>query len=160
MEEGAASEERTEGVKIDQISGLVLVALAVYVCVHVFIALPVGSHHRPGPGYFPLLLAAILGVCGIIVFFSGRSSESFRSLTWPGLRQAFFIALCCLFAVYAIEPLGYMLTIFFILLFLVLIVERNKWWVAILLSFALAFGTYVVFRNFLSVPLPEGVLGF
>ncbi|MBN1103445.1 MAG: tripartite tricarboxylate transporter TctB family protein [Deltaproteobacteria bacterium] len=147
-------------IKIDQISGLVLVALALYICLHVVMVLPVGNHYRPGPGYFPLLLAAILGVCGIIVFFSGQSSPAFRSVDWPGAKKAFYIGLCCLFAVYAIEPLGYRLTILIILLFLFGVVERHKWWVTLALSLGLAFGTYSVFRGFLNVPLPEGMLGF
>jgi len=49
------------GLRSDQLSGLMLLALALYVGWENR-AYPIGTLQEPGPGYMPLLLAVFLGV--------------------------------------------------------------------------------------------------
>ncbi|MFL1875574.1 tripartite tricarboxylate transporter TctB family protein [Hansschlegelia beijingensis] len=49
--------------------------------------LPLGSALRMGPGYFPLMLAIILGVLGLIIIFKGlgRAPSPIGGVPWRGL---------------------------------------------------------------------------
>jgi hypothetical protein len=64
------------------------------------------------------------------------------------------------FAVSALERLGYRLTVLLVLAFLIGIVERRGWMQTLVFSFGLAFGSFFLFYTLLRVPLPEGPLGF
>ena len=65
----------------DQVSGLMLLALALYVA-WMNRAYPTGSLAEPGPGYVPLLLAIFLGVMGLLVALSGSKSIPLAALEW------------------------------------------------------------------------------
>ena len=149
-----------KGLRIDLISGTFLLALSIYIVIHSYISLPLGTHFNPGPGYMPMLLAVTLGVLSFIILVTSRHSASFKSLSWPGFFHAACIVGCCVFSIFAIERLGYRITILIILLFLFGYLERLKVWVFLLLSFGLTFGSYWVFHSLLRVPLPLGGLGF
>jgi putative tricarboxylic transport membrane protein len=49
--------------------------------------LPIGSAFRMGPGYFPLVLAGLLGVLGLIIMVGGMRSkgEPISRVPWRGL---------------------------------------------------------------------------
>ena len=55
------------GLKSDQVSGLILLGLALYIG-WLNREFPVGTLAEPGPGYVPLLLAAGLGGIGLLVW--------------------------------------------------------------------------------------------
>ena len=68
------------GLRSDQASGLMLVALAVYVG-WANRAYPVGTQAEPGPGYMPLLLAIFMGLMGILDRKSTRVNSSHMPLS-------------------------------------------------------------------------------
>jgi hypothetical protein len=144
---------------LDRISGIALLLLAVYVAVETRV-LPLGSHSNPGPGYLPLFLASLLAVLAAILIVRGILSPLWKSVKWPEKFHALAIIGCCFFAAFAVEPLGYRLTIILILGFLFGVLERMKVWWALTLAFALSWGSFWVFDHFLKVPLPRGGLGF
>lgn len=143
---------------IDRISGLALLIVAVFVAVETRV-LPLGSHSHPGPGYLPLLLSSFLAVLAVILIIRARISALFRSLKWPERYHALAIVGCCFFATFAIEPLGYRVTLIIVLGVLFGLVERMKIWWVVGLTLGLSFGSYWVFNNLLRVILPQGSLG-
>jgi hypothetical protein len=64
------------------------------------------------------------------------------------------------FAIFAIERLGYRLTVLLMLGFLVKVVEKRGWLVSLAFALSFSFGSYFLFYTILRVPLPEGPLGF
>jgi hypothetical protein len=143
---------------IDRVSGIFLLILGIYVAWETRV-LPLGTHHVPGPGYLPLLLALLLSVLGILLIVLRRKSPSLRTLKWAeGLHAAAIIA-CCLFATFAIEVIGYRVTMMIVLGFLFGAVERMKIWWALGLTLGLTFGSYWVFNDLLMVILPRGGFG-
>jgi hypothetical protein len=62
--------------------------------------------------------------------------------------------------VFAIERLGYRLTMLLMLAFLVKLVEKRGWILSLIFSFSLSWGSYFLFYTLLRVPLPQGPLGF
>jgi putative tricarboxylic transport membrane protein len=146
-------------VTIDRISGAALVILALLVFWQ-STALPIGTFRQPGPAYIPILLAFVLCLLGVLVAVTGRVSASFASRRWTEWRHAVAILAACAFAVFAIERLGYRLTLVLILLFLLKAIERRGWFLSVTLSLALAFGSFFLFNTLLRVPLPYGLFGF
>jgi putative tricarboxylic transport membrane protein len=145
---------------IDRIVGVFLFGLSAYVIIYSYVSLPLGTHSNPGPGYLPMLLGIVIAILALIILAQGRRAPAFRDLNWPGFSHSVGIVACCIFAILAMESLGYRITMLLILLFLFGVLERLKIWLALILSGVLTLGTYGLFHNLLNVPLPIGVLGF
>ena len=125
---------------------------------------PLGTAMDPGPGAAPLLLAGLLVIAGLwtaIVTISGppRPETEDSRLDRPGLQHAALVLGAAAFAATAINYLGYRLTVLAVLFVLVGIVERRPIVPALLLSAALAFGTYWLFVRVVRIPLPIGAFG-
>jgi hypothetical protein len=65
-----------------------------------------------------------------------------------------------LFSVFAIERLGYRLTVLLVVGFLVKLVEQRGWILSLSFAGALSFGSFFLFYTVLRVPLPHGPFGF
>ena len=73
-------------------------------------------------------------------------------------RLAGYVAGIAFFAL-ALEPLGALITIALLFLFMLKLVERRSWFSSITLTAVAVVGTWIVFGRMLSVPLPRGFLG-
>jgi len=144
---------------LDRISGAFLFVLGIVVAWEGRV-LPLGTHGRPGPGYFPLLLSVLLGVLGLLLFLRGRSSARLRSIRWQEAGHAAAILACSFLATFGIEKLGYRITMILILGFLFGVVERLKLWLVLVLTVGLSLGSFWVFDSLLRVILPRGGFGF
>ena len=122
--------------------------------------LPLGTFHRPGPAYVPVLLAALFLFLGIFLLLTAGRAPLLSSLRWSEWRHALAILVTCAFTVFAIERLGYRLTVLLALVFLVKIVERRGALLSLVFAAAMAFGSFFLFYTMLRVPLPQGPLGF
>ena len=60
--------------------------------------------------------------------------------------------------IFLLDPLGYPLCTFLLVLFMLRVTDPQRWAVALSLAAMTAFGSYVVFAIWLSVPLPRGPL--
>ena len=149
---------RHDGWASDRIAGAGLFLFAAAVAFETR-TLPIGSLSNPGPGYMPLVLAAVLAVLGLVVVWRGGESVSFGSVRWPELGHAAKILGACAFATAAFEPLGFRLTVLAVAVFLIGVIERRPPLAVALVSLALSFGTFYVFNDLLKTPLPVGVLG-
>ena len=122
--------------------------------------LPLGSFRQPGPAYVPVLLASLLLIFGVLLILTAGRAPSLSSLRWTEWRHALAILTACVFAVFAIERMGYRLTMLLVLGFLVKFVERRGWVLSLTFAFSLAFGSFFLFYTLLRVPLPQGPWGF
>jgi hypothetical protein len=143
----------------DRIAGgaLVLLALAV---IWESLSLPLGTFRQPGPSFIPILLALLLLFFGASLVLTGRAARSCSSLEWSEWRHAVAILTAALFSVFALERLGYRLTVLLMLFFLAKVVGRRGWALSLAFASSLAFGSFFIFHTMLRVPLPQGPLGF
>jgi len=144
---------------IDRVSGVFLMLLGLFV-VWERRVLPLGTASRPGPGYFPLLLAILLIVLGAILIVRGKDAAKIRSVSWPEAPHAVAILGCCFFVSLFMETIGYRLTLLLVLGFLFGVMERIKLWLTLVLTFGFSLGTFWLFDSLLRVPLPRGGWGF
>ena len=142
----------------DRAAGTALVLLAIVTAWETR-RLPLGTLHNPGPGYMPLLLAIILGALGMVVVLRGGSSPRLAELRWLEARHAAAILVGCAFAAFALERLGYRLTVVVLLMFLLGVMERKRPVVVAAVALGLSFGSFYLFSNLLRVPLPRGPWG-
>lgn len=142
----------------DRVAGLALLLLALLWAWETR-QLPLGTLRDPGPGYMPMLLAIILGALGLLVALRGARSPSFGSLRWPEAGHASAILLGCAFAAFALERLGFRLTVVVLLVFLLGALERKRPAVVAAVALGLAFGSFFLFSNLLKVPLPRSPWG-
>jgi hypothetical protein len=143
----------------DQVSGLVLTAIAVFVG-WANRAYPLGSLAEPGPGYTPLVIAVFLGVTGLLIALKGVSSRPLREVRWPEARRAAMILAACGLATYALEHIGYRITIAALLVFFLGVMERRKPAAVAVVAIGFSLLSYYLIGTLLRVPLPLGPGGW
>ena len=144
----------------DRVAAVVLVAFGI-VAVEEAAKLRIGSIVRPGPGFFPLVLAAAFTVVCLILAIGafrrrGAPVTEPASLDWTKIAAT----MAALF-VYAamLERVGFVVATFALLLFFFKALERQRWSVALAGSIVTACVTYLVFKIWLHVQLPAGPWG-
>jgi len=143
---------------------LIFLAAGIYGIVF-SVGLPFGRWNEPGPAVFPLALSILLCISGVLWFIRGkRNEETGRP---AGLKEApgrygtaaQIVGLTGAF-IFALEPLGYLLTSILYLFFLFFWVCRYKLWVASLFAATFGTGSWLFFGKLLTTPLPKGLLPF
>ncbi len=151
--------------KHDQMSSLVWLAFAIYICI-ASSRLSFGSFDHPGPGFLPLLVGICLGIFSIIAFLQAYLSKvtAEMALPWyPKERWKKLIGVLAVMFIYAfcLEILGFLVSTFLLLVSLFRAgMESQKWSVAIGGSAMASFASYAVFELWLKTQLPKGLLGF
>ena len=143
---------------VDRVAGVALVVIGL-VAIWESRVFPLGTLHRPGPAYMPVLLALLLVVFGIAVFVMGGRAPRFVDLGWPEWRHAVAIFGACAFAAWGLERFGYRLTMAVVVGLLLLGLERRGWALGLGLTVAMAWGSFYLFDTLLRVPLPRGPFG-
>ena len=120
---------------------------------------PLGSLHRPGPAYMPVVLACLMILFGIAIAAMGSRGRGMTEVGWEEWRHAVAIFAACAFAAWGLERLGYLLTMAGVLAFLLLVLERKGVILSLSVTIAMAWGSYYLFDTLLKVPLPRGPFG-
>jgi putative tricarboxylic transport membrane protein len=115
-----------------------------------------GSIARPGPGFFPVVLAAAFSLVCLALLVGairgrGEEAPAAAPLGWPKIAAA----MAALF-VYALvlEVVGFVAATFALLLFFFRALERQRWPLALAGSLVTALLTYLIFKVWLHVQLP------
>ena len=151
-------EQKRGGFRSDQFSGLMLLALALFVAWQNRVY-PVGTLSEPGPGYLPLLLAIFLGAMGLLIALGGGRSVPLSAMKWTEATRAIVILAACGAATLALERIGYRLTVIALLVFLLAVVERKRPLAAALVALGFSFASFYVVGDLLHVPLPRSPWG-
>jgi putative tricarboxylic transport membrane protein len=135
-------------------AGLALAAIALYEAGR----LPFGTARNPGPGFVPWWTSLALGGLAL-----GLLGQAFRANPTPGPAREWGLRVGGLLAAMAgyvlvVEPLGYPVATFLLVLFMLRVVEPYRWAVALGVAGFAAAGSYLVFAVWLKVPLPPGPL--
>jgi hypothetical protein len=146
-------------VTIDRVGGLALAALAIFTLWESR-KLPLGNLQNPGPAYMPVLLAVLLLVFAIFITTFGAGAPRMASVAWSEWRHAVAILAVCAFLALGLERLGYRLTIFGALAFLLGVLERRSIITTALFSGVFSAASFYLFATLLRVPLPRGPWGF
>jgi hypothetical protein len=113
------------GLRSDAVAGVVLMLIALVVGWQNR-AYPMGNLAEPGPGYMPLMIACALGVFGLLIAVRAGSSPLFNTLDWSEARRGIVMLIACGVAVFALERIGYRLTMIALLVFMLGVIERKR----------------------------------
>lgn len=148
----------------DLLASLFWLGISIFVCV-VSIKNDVGSLHAPGPGFLPFWSAFVLGALSLILLVTSHLGKTWKgqlSDMWKGLewRRVLWV-LGSLFLYPLLMPhMGYIITTFALIVFLLCFVERSKLWIEVASSLAITLVSYLIFFQLLDVRLPKGIFGF
>jgi putative tricarboxylic transport membrane protein len=126
--------------------------------------LGVGSLHRPGPGFIPVMIGVLLFLLSaallLITLWQGKSERAQLVLwkqkgSWGKILSSF---LTLLFYLILLNPLGYLITTFLFLTFLIRFVSGKGWGLALGIAVLTSAATYLLFAVALEVRLPQGII--
>jgi putative tricarboxylic transport membrane protein len=129
---------------------------------------PFGNLEDPGPAYFPTALGMIIVAMGVLLLIRERKTKEADAarISGPAVfrraaarRVVLYLAGMTVSAI-LLEVLGFVLTMFLMILFMMRTISPQKWKTAFFYSFISALGSLVVFRVLLKTQLPGGFLGF
>jgi hypothetical protein len=122
---------------------------------------PWGTPARPGPGFFPTMVAALLFAGALGTGLEALLREQPARVEWPrgaGRRRTILLALATVGYVVALPFLGHPIMGSLLTLAILRIMEMRQWRWMIPAAILLGVGSHVVFSALLGVPLPAGVL--
>jgi hypothetical protein len=123
-------------------------------------AYPLGTLQEPGPGYLPLLLVIFLGALGLLIALWGIRSGPLAAMQWTEAGRAIVILAACCVAAFALERLGYRITVIALLVFFLGVLERKRPVPVALVALGFSFASYYLVSDVLHVPLPVSPWGF
>jgi putative tricarboxylic transport membrane protein len=142
----------------DLTSGLSWLGVAIFFSIEGFTQLKLGSLRQPGPGFFPFWGGLALGILSLILLArSLKSRERLGSIVipWPALLLVLGALLAYLLF---LETLGFV-TVTFLFLLLLFRFGRTGWIKSGGWAFIATSVVYLVFKFWLQVQLPRGLLG-
>jgi len=154
----------------NSITNLIVIALGIFVAYHSYAVLKLGILISPGAGFLPFLCGIALIVLGVVWRLQGLLRKSRTCVDaapppaavceteagpLPGARKklvlafATTVAYACLF-----ERVGFLLSTLVFMLGWQLIVERERWLKAVVVTVLCAAAMFTLFRYLLHVELP------
>ena len=108
----------------------------------------------PGAGVLPTALGVIIAALALASFFRPEVER----IQLPQFGRILIILGALAGYALLLDPLGYVIATALLLgVLLIAFAERKQWWQPVA-AIAISFGTYAIFRLFLSVPLPPDPL--
>lgn len=151
--------------KLDVFSGVFWLIVSAYICIN-STRLGLGRFHNPGPGFLFFWGGIVLGILSIIVLIMALVSKRkgiqegeeriFGNINWVKV-----IAVVLSLIAYGIilERLGFLVSTFLFIAFLLSSIEPKKWYIVIITAIVSSSLTYALFEIWLKVRLPKGILG-
>ena len=137
------------------------VALGILLC-YGAIGLGVGSATEPGSGFIFFWSGLILVVLSLIAFAESlrngeQANPGIGAMNW---RKIVLVLLALLLYAFFLERLGFVVTTFLLLSFLLASIQGTHWGKSIGVAGAAAAGSYAMFELWLKIRLPHGIFGF
>lgn len=146
-------------VMIARLSGLAVAGIGVAACIFAR-RLPAQTGFGLGPAFLPFWTGILLAACGL--WLCARAADVNAEVSSPTsrgfARAAFGFVLLLLYAL-ALQPLGYLISTAVFLVVGILLLEPVRRARALVVGIASSAFLFLIFRVWLRIPLPGGVLG-
>jgi putative tricarboxylic transport membrane protein len=143
------------------VPSLFFLALSFFICQQSFV-IGVGSIGQPGPGLLSLGAGLAMGgltLCILIQSFFSKAKQQEVVKPSVALKSGKLVTVCISLFVYmiAVNHLGFVLSTFLFVVFLLRLVESKKWWRILLEATLITIGNYILFVVWLGMNLPVGL---
>lgn len=142
----------------DRWIGLFFSLFSLYVCFESW-RLGVGSFFRPGAGFFPFYSGALLGLLSLILGLVAFRGKVEKAESWTDVGNTVTVSLALLGFALLLTWLGFAITTFLFILFLLRAVERRGSLLSAGAALSISAAFYLVFGLWLKAQLPAGILG-
>jgi tripartite tricarboxylate transporter TctB family protein len=117
--------------------------------------LPTGRLSMPGSGFLPMILAVLMIVFGVALFFRANAeSTPLSEVSWSDGKHALTVIAITAAAIALYTKLGFIITMILMMASLLIIIERKNPLRAAAYSVAVVMVAYVCFAFLLKSPLP------
>ena len=128
--------------------------------------MPIGTFRMAGTGMFPLFLGILLMFLSCIfllkLLYQDKKTtvkrDSVAEVRGSPIQLILFFGTMVLATAF-FNQLGYPLASFLLMVVLLRILGMKRWTFNIILSFVTALGSYLLFVQWLNIPLPKGWIG-
>jgi putative tricarboxylic transport membrane protein len=131
--------------------------------------LSLGSFSQPGPGFFAFLAGTVIAVLSCIVFMGARKakpggkSEAAGPPLWQnkrGVTRMIYVVILLVFFTVGMDYLGFGVSTLLLLGITLRIVGPQPWRTVLICSILGSFSSWFIFKYWLDVQLPTGIIGF
>jgi putative tricarboxylic transport membrane protein len=148
----------------DLLAGLFWLSISVFILIEA-IKSDIGTFRSPGPGFLPFWSGLILGTLAItlLVISILKKKRKMKIMDlWKNLEWGKLICVSLSLFLYLIllPIMGYLITTFGLMVFLLFIIERKKLWVQGVSACTISLVSYIIFYILLDIRLPKGIFGF
>jgi putative tricarboxylic transport membrane protein len=144
----------------DRISAILFLTISILVGVKAS-QFPFGNMKRLGPGFFPLMLAILLGVLSLILLVRSLRRGQRSAIEWPSRWSGLvFVSLAIFVFSLLLKPFGFLLTTVIFTSVAFKFADPGRWFAPMTAAFIATFVSYFVFRLGLGIPFPAGILGY
>ena len=121
-----------------------------------------GSVTEPGSGFIFFWSGLILVILSLTALAESLRSveDSVQEIGEMNWAKIALVLLSLLLYAFFLERLGFVLTTFVLLSFLLGLIEGANWTRSLGVASAAAFGSFAVFELWLKIRLPKGIFGF
>jgi hypothetical protein len=152
--------------KRDEIIGGIILFIFGGITVLLSLQMPIGTFRAAGTGLFPLILGIFLlilsGVFLLNLFLRKKKElgkkDPEMKIHGSARNVILFLGTMALATLF-LNPLGYPLISFLLMVALLRILGTRRWTLNILLSLVTAAAAYFLFVGWLKIPLPKGWIG-
>ncbi len=121
--------------------------------------LPYASQTSPGPGFFPLWLGISLMGLSALLFVTTRRRDVPFVESAAGFKKMALLVVAFLVYAFVLDSLGLLISLSLLVFFLLGYLERRGWKTWLTGGLVISLGCYLLFKVWLGVPLPLGILG-
>jgi len=124
--------------------------------------LDLGSLRRPDSGLYPFIIGILLVSFSLVLLIKSilRAPEEAKKTQNVNLRNIILCLISLFFYALIFEWLGFILSTFLLILFLLKIIEKKGWIMVVITALLTSVISYLFFDKFLHAALPRGIFGF
>jgi putative tricarboxylic transport membrane protein len=147
----------------DIIGGLFFLAAGIFFAVYSQ-RVDIGTMEEPGPGFLPLWAGVLLSILSALLiakswFKKFEVGDAFFP-EYDSWKRVFMVVLSLIVYNLLLAPLGFVLTTFLFVVFLVKFIFPQPWLRTIVTAGLSTAGAQIIFVNLLEIQFPKGLLGF
>ncbi|MBA4423220.1 MAG: hypothetical protein C0390_09005 [Syntrophus sp. (in: bacteria)] len=147
--------------RCNQVVGILLLIFSIWVII-VSRDLIYVEEFSPGAGFFPFWLGLSLLILSLILLLNSTIMKFYLTEGNPfpekhALLRLAYILGSLLVSLLIFERIGFLLTMSVFVAFLLIFVEKYRWYSGIVISVLMVFAVYGIFKIWLAVPLPPGL---